>query len=606
MAVVSSEGRFLRVNRALCKLAGYTPEELATRRVDDLVDADDPAVGVMTELRALADTARPFEQREKRYRRSDGSVGWMLLGVSALQDADGAPLQFVAQIRDISERRKAEEELRLAASVFENTMDGIMVTDASARIISVNPAFTAITGYGAEEVLGQRPNLTRSEQETRNFCSELWDVLRRDGRWEGEAWNRRKSGEVFLERLTVSMVPGPDGRPVRYVGVFNDITELRRKDEHICHLAFHDPLTELPNRTLLLDRLEHSIAFARREKQHLGLMFVDLDRFKVVNDSLGHDVGDALLQEVAQRLLRCVRQSDTVARMGGDEFVVLLEHAGDLTNYAGLARKIIASLAEPTTLRGHTIPVGTSIGIACFPGDGNTVVELMKCADIAMYAAKAAGRGTYRFFQPPMSAASTVYLVDDDESFRNAMERLFRSAGFDFHPFSSGAAFLERFAPSDSACVVLDLRMPDLGGLEVLERLRKRKLDVPVIVYSGNADVQVAVQAMQLGAFAIVEKPFSNELLIRKVHDAIAAHRQLRARRSRISEACSRVARLTERERGIARLLADGLTAQDAADKLDISPRTVEAHRANIFRKLDITSSAVLAQTMLLAELGED
>ena len=312
---------------------------------------------------------------------------------------------------DLVVRAKSEAELRLAASVFDNMMDGVIVTDTASTILSVNPAFTAITGYSAAEAIGQRPSLLRSDHHKPEFYRELWARLQRDGRWEGEIWNRRKNGEAFLEWLSIGMVPGNDGQPVRYVGVFNDITELRKKDEHIRHLAFHDPLTGLPNRALLLDRLEHGLAFAERQAERLGVMFIDLDRFKHINDSLGHDVGDGLLQEVARRLSQCLRQSDTVARMGGDEFVILLEHVDEPETYASLAKKIIASLGAPMTLGGHTLQVGASIGISCFPEDGADVVTLMKHADAAMYAAKSAGRGTYRFFQSAMTAKAGQRLL---------------------------------------------------------------------------------------------------------------------------------------------------------------------------------------------------
>ena len=304
---------------------------------------------------------------------------------------------------EIVAHASAEEELKLAASVFHNTMDGVMITDMAGRIVSVNPAFSTITGYSPAEAIGQKPSLLHSDQHGPDFYRAMWTTLLRDGRWEGEIWNRRKDGEAFLEWLSIGMVPADDGQPLRYVSVFNDITELRKKDEHIRHLAFHDPLTGLPNRALLLDRLEHGLAVARRETEGLGVMFIDLDRFKHINDSLGHDVGDGLLREVAHRLSTCLRQSDTVARMGGDEFVILLEHVHGPETYASLAKKIITCLSAPLVIDGHPLQVGASIGIACFPDDGADVVSLMKHADAAMYAAKAAGRGTYRFFQAAMT-----------------------------------------------------------------------------------------------------------------------------------------------------------------------------------------------------------
>lgn len=304
---------------------------------------------------------------------------------------------------EIAEHAKAEAKLRLAASVFDNTMDGVMITDTSSVILSVNPAFTVITGYSAGEAVGRKPNLLRSDRHGPDFYRELWAALLRDGRWEGEIWNRRKNGEAYLEWLSIGMVAGEDGHPLRYVAVFNDITELRKKDEHIRYLAFHDPLTGLPNRALLLDRLAHGLAYSLREKERLGVMFIDLDGFKVINDTIGHNIGDGVLQEVARRLSECLRASDTVARMGGDEFVVVLEHVAESEACASLARKLISSLAMPMTLSGHSVQVGASIGIARFPEDGADVVELMKHADAAMYAAKSAGRGSYRFFEAAMT-----------------------------------------------------------------------------------------------------------------------------------------------------------------------------------------------------------
>jgi diguanylate cyclase (GGDEF)-like protein/PAS domain S-box-containing protein len=305
--------------------------------------------------------------------------------------------------QEIIERQRTEAELRLAASVFHNTMDGVMIVDLAGVVLSINPAFAELTGYAVEQMPGRPATLLRSGRQSARFYRELGTTLARTGRWQGELWNRRQDGETFLAWLTIVTVAGSDGRPERHVCVFHDITDLRRNEDRIRHLAFHDPLTGLPNRALLQDRLELALASARRDRESLGLMFIDLDRFKAINDSFGHDAGNDMLKEVADRLTSRLRRSDTVARMGGDEFVLLLRGVEMPENYALVAQAVIAALSTPVTLHGHVMQVGASIGIACFPDDGLDAAALMKHADAAMYAAKAAGRGTYRFFQPAMT-----------------------------------------------------------------------------------------------------------------------------------------------------------------------------------------------------------
>jgi diguanylate cyclase (GGDEF)-like protein/PAS domain S-box-containing protein len=356
---------------------------------------------------------KPFDAVEVRQLANALTAKWQVTQEAALKLAalEDAVRQRTGELsaanealrRDIVQRTQAEAELKLTASVFHNTKDGVLILDAARHVVSVNPAFVELTGYSAEQALGQPSSMLRCERQSPEFYRDLWNALEREGHWQGELWVQRRDGEAFLALLKVVMVPGSDGGPERYVGVFHDITEMRRKELHIRHLAFHDALTGLPNRPLLLDRLDQAIASARRDRDPLGLMFIDLDRFKAINDSLGHDAGNSLLKEVADRLSRCLRQADTVARLGGDEFVVLLRRVDMPENYGTVAQRIIASLSMPMTLDGYVVQIGASIGIACFPDDGRDSSELMKHADAAMYAAKAAGRGSYRFFQPSMT-----------------------------------------------------------------------------------------------------------------------------------------------------------------------------------------------------------
>ncbi|MBI4986207.1 MAG: EAL domain-containing protein [Rhodocyclales bacterium] len=368
---------------------------------------------LLSPLQKITDAARALAAGERNVQLPNTSGG----EVGALVDAFRYMLQGVAEREQDFMRLNVELEhrvnertaqLRLAAAVFENTSEGVVVTDADARIVSVNAAFTDITGYPAAEAIGAKPNLLRSDHHDAAFYRQLWQTLLETGRWQGEVWNRRKGGEVYLEWLTINRIPEADGIPSCYVAVFNDITEQRRKDDHIRHLAFHDPLTGLPNRSLLQDRLQHAIERARRESGRLAVVFVDLDRFKGINDTLGHDVGDKLLQQVAQRIRSHLRSMDTVARMGGDEFVILLEDLKEPEHCAVLASAVIGDISQPLAIQGHTIHVGASLGIASFPEDGDDAVTLMKHADTAMYAAKTAGKGTYRFFRSEMMALATL------------------------------------------------------------------------------------------------------------------------------------------------------------------------------------------------------
>ncbi len=289
----------------------------------------------------------------------------------------------------------AEEKLRLAAKVFENVLEGVMVTDANARILSVNPAFSNITGYGAEEIVGKNPNLMRSKFHSAEFFGEMWRQLGEFGQWRGEIWNKRKSGDVFLAWQTISAVRNDDGKATHYVSVLFDITERKRHEELVRYQAYHDILTGLPNRQLFHDRLTQGLLHARREGEMLSVMFLDLDRFKEVNDTLGHDVGDKLLCEMANRLKTSIRKGDTVARLGGDEFVLLLPRIKKMDNLVQLAEKILETLRLPLKIGEHELTLTTSIGISVYPRDGDKPDVLIKHADEAMYQAKQNGRNNY-------------------------------------------------------------------------------------------------------------------------------------------------------------------------------------------------------------------
>ena len=343
-----------------------------------------------------------FYANVRRMRRKDGRWRWILArGMVASRDARGRPLRMIGTHTDITEQHEREESLRLAATVIETVDEAVMVSDPDNRIVSINPAFTAITGYAPEEVIGGNPRLLSSGKHGPEFFAAMWSSLLREGSWKGEIHNRHKSGAVYVEWLSIKRVCDERGRLTHYVAVFSDISERKAAEGRMRHLAHYDTLTGLPNRTLLSDRLQQVLAKAKRERAqrpHLALMFIDLDKFKPVNDDYGHNVGDMLLKEVAQRLLRCVRESDTVARIGGDEFIVLLPSIEAKDDARLVGEKILEALQQSFDLAGHRHDISASIGIAVYPEHGSDDRSLLKSADIAMYNAKAAGRGNVQMF----------------------------------------------------------------------------------------------------------------------------------------------------------------------------------------------------------------
>lgn len=339
---------------------------------------------------------------ERQFKRADGSLIWCQVSGSAL-DPEQPEAGSIWVYADVSERKQAEEKLRLGAKVFDYIADGVIVTDAAGFIVAVNPAFTQITGYLEEEALGQSPAILRSGKQDAAFFENLWSELLATGFWRGEIWNRRKNEELYLEWLTISAVRNSDGVCTHYVGVFSDITLVKEAQEKLDHLAHHDPLTGLPNRLLFNDRLSHAIARAARDPQILALLFIDLDRFKNVNDTLGHHIGDELLRQVAQALASNVRDEDTLARLGGDEFILLLENIDGKYAAGVVADKLMALFEQPFVVAAHELFVTASVGISMYPVDGDDLNILIRNADVALYQAKAHGRNAYRFFSAEMT-----------------------------------------------------------------------------------------------------------------------------------------------------------------------------------------------------------
>ncbi|MDD2723367.1 MAG: bacteriohemerythrin [Methylovulum sp.] len=347
-----------------------------------------------------------------------GCCRWLDTHAVPMEEADGNVV-LLAVTRDITDRKKAEQQLRIAATVFES-QEGMMVTDTSNIILQVNKAFTDITGYSAEDIVGKDPRILQSGREDQTFFAAMWEGIDKTGSWAGEIWNRRKNGDIYPQYLTITAVKDQEGMVTHHVGTLTDITLRKSAEEKIERLAFYDPLTNLPNRRLLQDRLKSALASSFRNGRKGALLFIDLDNFKTLNDTLGHDMGDLLLQQVAERLMLCVREADTVARLGGDEFVVMLEDLSTHTIEAAkqaetIGNKILATINQPFRLTAHHYHSTPSIGITLFNGHGQSVNNLLKHADIAMYQAKMSGRNALRFFDQKMQDAITRRVLMEED-----------------------------------------------------------------------------------------------------------------------------------------------------------------------------------------------
>ncbi|EDN70512.1 diguanylate cyclase/phosphodiesterase [Beggiatoa sp. PS] len=390
IAFLGQKQRFIRINRKLEKMCGYTEQELRNHTPKILYFSPKG-------YKTFGNDNSATHEMEQFVRRKDGTSFWCHVKVKEIDPNDPAQ-GFIWSLEDVTEKRQAEENLRLAATVFETTTEAILVTDANNHIIIVNPAFTTITGYTFDEVVGKQPKILSSGHHDAEFYQQMWTSLLQEGKWQGEIWNRRKNGEIYVEWISITTIRDANHQIVQYVAVFTDITKRKQNEELILHQAHHDALTNLPNRILFVDRLKQALLTAKRHQGRVAVMFIDLDRFKSVNDTLGHDFGDLLLKEVAQRLIACIRESDTVARLGGDEFTVVLTQIQNISDIRIIAQRMLKSLSQPFIQKDNEAFIGGSIGIAFFPKDGQEAETLVKKADIAMYQAKQEGRNTSRFY----------------------------------------------------------------------------------------------------------------------------------------------------------------------------------------------------------------
>lgn len=435
----------------------------------ELLHPDDSATARQALREHLAGTSSRFHSVHRLRHRQEG-FRWYEASGRALRDPTGKPWRILGILRDVTAQKESEEQLRQAAVVFDSTTEGVVITDAHNRILNVNQAFCQITGYSADEVIGVKPSLLKSGWHDDDFYQQMWQSLQQDKSWQGEVWNRRKNGEIYPQWQTINTVHDADGKLSHYVAVFADISKIKRSEQKIDFLAHNDPLTRLPNRLLLNERLENAIQRAKRQNEKVGLIFIDLDRFKAVNDSLGHSAGDDLLRAAAQRMLARSREQDTLARLGGDEFVLLVDDIQSADDLIPVAKRLLACFDKPFDIDHQSLHLTVSLGISLYPDDGNDARALLTHADTALTLAKDSGRNTYAFY----TQALTLH----------ARERIALESSL--HQAISGRQLRVYYQPQ------VDLSSGQIIGLEALVRWQHPELGLltpdrflPVAVNAG-------------------------------------------------------------------------------------------------------------------------
>ncbi len=418
--VKSPQGTYRGCNPAFEKFLGLREDQVIGRTVHDVLPPEMAQDITQIEQTVLA-SGQP-DLREQWLKLPTGETRCLEMLRAPYFDADGATLGLIGIGRDVTERRRLEEQTRMAALVYQHSGEGMLVLDAQLRIVDINPAGVRITGHALEEIKGKTPEMFNAGRQDAEFYRAMGASLEAHGYWSGEVWDRRKNGDAYVKSMVVNRLTGEDGAPHGYVVLFADVTEKKEADERVWRHANFDALTGLPNRRMLRERLEHDMRQADRARRSIGLLLIDLDHFKEVNDTLGHSVGDDLLVEAARRISACTRETDTVARLGGDEFIVLLTRLTDPRHAEGVAVKIIERLQEPFQLGDEKRVVSASVGITVYPQDARDADDLLKSADQAMYVAKRQGRNRFSHFTAGLQTAAQERqrLIAD---LREALER---------------------------------------------------------------------------------------------------------------------------------------------------------------------------------------
>jgi diguanylate cyclase (GGDEF)-like protein/PAS domain S-box-containing protein len=473
----------------------------------------DDAPGVFAALQPYMDGKPGVATVEFRMRCKDGSWMWTMgRGLVVQRDTDGKPLRMIGTNGDITERKASQRKLQFAASVFEHAREGITITDADGRIIDVNDAFTRITGYSREEVLGKNPRILQSGRQDQAFYAAMWEALKVQGHWSGEMWNRHKTGNVFAELLTISAVRDAQGQTLHYVALFSDITAIKSHQSQLEHIAHFDALTNLPNRVLLADRMQQAMAQAQRRGQQLAVTYLDLDGFKAINDQHGHQTGDQMLITLAQRMKEALREGDTMARIGGDEFVAVLIDLQDTQASLPLLERLLAAAAEPVQVGELSLLVSASLGVTFYPqAQDIDADQMLRQADQAMYQAKLAGKNRYHFFD----AAQDSSLRSHHESLERIRQAL------------AQGEFVLHYQPK------VNMRSGQVVGAEALIRWQHPEKgllapmtflpaieDHPLAVDVGEWVIDTAMHQMELWHAAGLDLPISVNIGARQLQQA--------------------------------------------------------------------------------------
>lgn len=482
---IDREGALTYANGPMLGLLGRPLHEVIGLRAKDVYPAA-LAAAYAADDRQVMESGRPLSRVEDHLVPSSGELRQVWVSKAPLRDSEGQVVGLQGVFQDISDHLGSLQAFQLASRVLDATRQAVMITDLEGRIVRINPAFESITGWSADEVLGQTPRLLASGRHSQEFYQRMWEALRSEGTWEGELLNRRRDGSLFTEHISISCMRDASGGPSHYVALFTDISDRKAAEEQIRHLAQHDALTGLPNRLLLTDRLEQALSHAERSGQRVAVLFMDLDHFKQINDAHGHDVGDLLLKQAAERIRHALRASDTVSRLGGDEFVALLPDLHRAEESLAIGENLRRTLCQPFEIGGQSLQVSASIGIATYPDDSSSSEGLMRCADLAMYEAKAAGRNRVQYFREELDARARS-AAQLDAALRRALQE--HAFFLEFQPqvdLATGAV----------ACIEALVRWqhPEqgrLGPMEFIPHAEESRLILPI----GEEILELACQA---------------------------------------------------------------------------------------------------------------